>query len=1302
MSFEAQCPYCKAVFDAEDNWEGMQAECLNCHKDITINKPRPGEIEPVMVASPNHNIEDTEAHQSQEKCVENNQNASQTHNPPLPKCPVSVLIISILLIVFNSIGIFSIPISLFIPIARKMVEKSSTLPLIILIAMCLLSCLFGIISGVGMIRRKNWARILYLLSSILIFGIQFITSRSPLGLIYGFSVFMIMAFFLCRPKPNDFFKANIKISPPTWIFVWLGSIGFLVYAAIWGPKTVNVDEIHKTSNEYRIRNSSRPFSGTTEKRNPKGALLKSCEYKNGKKHGLEQEWNDKGQLLVSRSYNEGSRQGPTSYFYADGKPKYEYSFENDSLEGPAKFHLPNGEIKNGMFSKNSPTDGDFVLEKEAIRSLAKINNIPHGQIDRHYGKVVCSVSNGKLDGKFTVYRDPSETQVAVEGQYKNGVKDGVFKYGNGKRVAREEKFKNDNLIQTKSFNRYEKPVEIRKYANKKVIEHFIYNTDTGKKKYEWKMSPEGNGTEKRWNNSGKLISEGFYQNGKKYDGIFRDRLGYTITKYKDGKKLRVTSYESNKTTLRAETIYKEDNTVEKKNYTKGVLSKRQVTKYNRLIGEYFFTCHNNGQKKHEKDLKTDGTGYERMWDKYGNLVGEVFYKDHKRDHGITRDNYTITVYENGHPTIRTKYSFVFRGIEKVELFGKNGECHTIVKFGGGIPYQKTLIENGKQKTVKLKSIKQEEVQQWDLLKRQVGKNSPPKSIKPENQLIKEADKHADVKNLEQFTTIKDDKKRRITKKNVKVPGKAEEYFMYHYAENGKKIYEKYIKFDAGYERWWDKDGKLTIEGFIVKNKRYQGDFKNLNTSHNKRPEKIESYKDGFFVSSVTRNEKEEKISEEIAKEKDLFIEIQYKDGRMIRKSSGKNRFNKNNVFVYTWYKNGIKRSEEFSNGFKGSGFIRGWDNTGELITGGVQKNYKKWLGTFPAWTLTTTGVTRLYSIEEYKNGYMTKKTYLKQDPKNLIVSKVEFFTSKTNVPQKTESFKKGKPYIKDESKIIIEELHPPSDKLIPPDLIVTRRRNQVQQKMLQESRKITWPNGKTKYEINYNNETGDGYEIWFDVNGKQQIKGTWKNFRKHHGTFANPKYRTKELYKDGVLHHAQIFSKNKKDIDIEIKLYDKDEYTKSKFIKNKLVAKTIHKMKDNRMASDSVGKVYFKLHPNGKQKYESHNNPEKKTSEVRHWDETGQLIAEGQYKGPKLWNGTFLDKFHNRDLKKDVRTILEMKDGKVIRKIWYDRMGVGALKVKESIYDHKADKKTEIEYKDGKPNIKKEYQNSKLMKTTKI
>jgi antitoxin component YwqK of YwqJK toxin-antitoxin module len=1303
MPFEAKCPHCKAEFQAEADWEGLLAECPSCNQEITITKPEPEGVESVTIALADQSPKATAPPPLPKKdLVENNHNASPRDETFPQKCPVSVLIISILLFVFNGIGIFSTAVLLLIPVARKMIEKSSTLSLAIIIAMCFMSCLFGIISGVGMIRRKNWARILYLLSSILIFGIQFITSKSPLGLIYAFSVFMIMAFFLCRPKPNAFFKANIKISPVTWSLVWLGSIGFLVYAAIWGPKTVSVDEIHNTSNGYCIRNSSRPFSGTAEKMNSKGVLLKSCGYKNGKKHGLEQEWNDKGQLIVTRSYHEGSRQGPTSYFYADGKPKYEYQFENNYLEGPAKFYLPNGDIKQGTFSKNAPTDGDFVLEKEAIRSLGNIKNIPHGQIDRNYGKVVCSFSNSKPNGKFTVYRDLSETQIAVEGHYKNGIKDGGFKYGSGKRVVREEEFENNILTQSKSYNRYEKPVEFKRYANKKVIEHFIYNTDTGKKKYEWKMSTEGNGTEKRWDNSWKLIFEGSYKNGKKYNGIFSDRLGYTITAYKDGKKLRITSYESNKTTLRAETIYRDGNTVEKKNYTKGVLSKSQVTKYNRLIGEYFFTCHNNGQKKHEKDLKTDGSGYERMWDQNGNLVGEVFYKNHKRDHGIARDNYTITVYKNGHPTIKTKYSYVFREIEKVELFDKAGECHTIIKFNGGMPYQKTLIENGKKKTVKLKSIKQEELRQWDLLKRQVGKPSALKSITPENQLLKKVDQHAEVKNLEQYTTIKKDTKRRISIKKIKVPGKAEEFYMYHYAKDGKKIYEKYLKFDAGYERWWGNDGTLTTEGFIVKNKRFKGDFKSLRSIKDKSAVKTESYKDGLFIGSVTKNDKGEKIAEEIVKDKALSIEIQYKDGKMVSKSSGKGKFLKNNVFLYTWYKNGIKRSEEFSDRNKKSGFILGWDNKGELITGGIQKKYKKWSGTFPAWTLTTTGGTRLSTIEEFEKGHMTKKIFLKNDPKNLIVLKVELFSLGTNVPRKTEYFKKGKPYIKDESKIVIKEFHPPSDKLIPSDLLVSRRRVQSPQRVQHESVKATWPNGKTKYEKKFDNKTGDGYETWFDVNGKQQIKGIWKNFKKFNGIFANPKYRTKELYKDGILNHAQIFSPNKKDIEIAIKLYDKDEYTKSKFINKKLVAKTIHKVKDNRMASESAGKVIFELHPNGKLKFESHNNPYKKTSEKRHWDETGQLIAEGQYKGPKLWNGTFLMERYENGKKKDVRYIYEKKEGKTVRIILYDKMGHGAQKVKEQIFDKNIEIVEVIKYKNGQPHVKEEYKNKKLVKTTNL
>ena len=44
MSFKMQCPHCRIELEAEDEWIGMESECPECGKNITIARPEPPRI----------------------------------------------------------------------------------------------------------------------------------------------------------------------------------------------------------------------------------------------------------------------------------------------------------------------------------------------------------------------------------------------------------------------------------------------------------------------------------------------------------------------------------------------------------------------------------------------------------------------------------------------------------------------------------------------------------------------------------------------------------------------------------------------------------------------------------------------------------------------------------------------------------------------------------------------------------------------------------------------------------------------------------------------------------------------------------------------------------------------------------------------------------------------------------------------------------------------------------------------------------------------------------------------------------
>lgn len=62
--------------------------------------------------------------------------------------------------------------------------------------------------GIAMLKRQNWARLLYVGWSITGFIIGIATSPMKAMMIPGIIIFFIFAFFLFRPKANEYFKAT--------------------------------------------------------------------------------------------------------------------------------------------------------------------------------------------------------------------------------------------------------------------------------------------------------------------------------------------------------------------------------------------------------------------------------------------------------------------------------------------------------------------------------------------------------------------------------------------------------------------------------------------------------------------------------------------------------------------------------------------------------------------------------------------------------------------------------------------------------------------------------------------------------------------------------------------------------------------------------------------------------------------------------------------------------------------------------------------------------------------------------------
>ncbi|OAM87176.1 hypothetical protein AW736_25055 [Termitidicoccus mucosus] len=81
-------------------------------------------------------------------------------------------------------------------------------PIPIQYAISFAGLLVTLLSGIFMLRGKAWARFLYVVWGILGFIFGIVTSPMKPAMIPGAIVFVVVVFFLFRPKASEFFSAR--------------------------------------------------------------------------------------------------------------------------------------------------------------------------------------------------------------------------------------------------------------------------------------------------------------------------------------------------------------------------------------------------------------------------------------------------------------------------------------------------------------------------------------------------------------------------------------------------------------------------------------------------------------------------------------------------------------------------------------------------------------------------------------------------------------------------------------------------------------------------------------------------------------------------------------------------------------------------------------------------------------------------------------------------------------------------------------------------------------------------------------
>lgn len=119
--------------------------------------------------------------------------------------PKSVTVICWFLIATGGISIVSSFMTMDNPIVKEMMAKSPV-PVNIQYLIMYVDLLISLTCGVAMLKKQNWARLLYVGWSIVGFIYAFATSPLKTAMIPSVIVFLIVAFFLFRPRANEFFK----------------------------------------------------------------------------------------------------------------------------------------------------------------------------------------------------------------------------------------------------------------------------------------------------------------------------------------------------------------------------------------------------------------------------------------------------------------------------------------------------------------------------------------------------------------------------------------------------------------------------------------------------------------------------------------------------------------------------------------------------------------------------------------------------------------------------------------------------------------------------------------------------------------------------------------------------------------------------------------------------------------------------------------------------------------------------------------------------------------------------------------
>jgi hypothetical protein len=123
--------------------------------------------------------------------------------------PTSITVIAWILILMGGISLVTTTLMINTvmtsPAVRELLSKSP-IPVPVQYVITYVGLLIMLVSGVAILKGQNWGRWLYVIGTAVGFLIGIITSPLKGAMIPGFVIFVVVSFFLFRPKASKYFS----------------------------------------------------------------------------------------------------------------------------------------------------------------------------------------------------------------------------------------------------------------------------------------------------------------------------------------------------------------------------------------------------------------------------------------------------------------------------------------------------------------------------------------------------------------------------------------------------------------------------------------------------------------------------------------------------------------------------------------------------------------------------------------------------------------------------------------------------------------------------------------------------------------------------------------------------------------------------------------------------------------------------------------------------------------------------------------------------------------------------------------